>query len=108
MDTAGCGGTSENAGRSSLTRGGPFGGGSSMRSLLRVVVTGILLPVLLEGKRILVTGVLSRQSIAFRCAELAQQEGAEILLTSFGRVRSLTEKTARRLDPVPDILELDI
>jgi enoyl ACP reductase len=64
--------------------------------------------MLLEGKRILVTGVLSRQSIAFRCAELAQQEGAEILLTSFGRVMSLTEKTARRLSPVPDILTLDI
>ncbi len=64
--------------------------------------------MLLEGKKILVTGVLSRQSIAFRCAQLAQQEGAEILLTSFGRIRSLTEKTARRLDPVPDILELDI
>ena len=64
--------------------------------------------MLLEGKKILVTGVLSRQSIAFRCAQLAQQEGAEILLTSFGRVMSLTEKTARRLDPIPDILTLDI
>ncbi|MFN2463656.1 MAG: enoyl-ACP reductase FabI [Candidatus Dormibacteria bacterium] len=64
--------------------------------------------MLLEGKKIVITGVLSRQSIAFRCAQLAQQEGAEIVLTSFGRVRSLTEKTARRLDPVPDILELDI
>jgi enoyl ACP reductase len=64
--------------------------------------------VLLEGKKVVVTGVLSRQSIAFRCAELAQQEGAEIVLTSFGRVMSLTEKTARRLSPVPDILTLDI
>jgi len=64
--------------------------------------------MLLEGKKIVITGVLSRQSIAFRCAQLAQQEGAEIVLTSFGRVRSLTEKTARRLDPVPEILELDI
>ena len=64
--------------------------------------------MLLTGKKIVITGVLSRQSIAFRCAQLAQQEGAEIVLTSFGRVRSLTEKTARRLDPVPDILELDI
>ena len=64
--------------------------------------------MLLEGKKILITGVLSRQSIAFRCAQLAQQEGAEILLTSFGRVRSLTEKTASRLDTMPDILELDI
>ncbi|MEA2646155.1 MAG: meromycolic acid enoyl-[acyl-carrier-protein] reductase, partial [Chloroflexota bacterium] len=64
--------------------------------------------MLLEGKRVLVTGVLSRQSIAFRCAQVAQREGAEVLLTSFGRVMSLTQKTARRLDPVPDVLELDI
>ena len=64
--------------------------------------------MILEGKKILITGVLSRQSIAFRCAQLAQQEGAEILLTSFGRVMSLTEKTARRLSPVPDVLELDV
>ena len=40
--------------------------------------------MLLEGKRIVITGVLSRQSIAYRCAELAQQQGAEIVLTSFG------------------------
>jgi enoyl-[acyl-carrier protein] reductase I len=64
--------------------------------------------VLLEGKRILITGVLSRQSIACRCAEVAQREGAEIVLTSFGRVMSLTQKTARRLSPVPDVLELDV
>ncbi|HEV3231777.1 MAG TPA: enoyl-ACP reductase FabI [Candidatus Dormibacteraeota bacterium] len=64
--------------------------------------------MLLEGKRILVTGVLSRQSIAYRCAELAQQEGAEVILTSFGRVMSLTQKTARRLSPVPEVLELDV
>src|SRR5947209_5347952 len=64
--------------------------------------------MLLEGKRIVITGVLSRQSIAYRCAELAQQQGAEIVLTSFGRVMSLTEKTARRLSPPPDVLELDV
>jgi len=64
--------------------------------------------LLLEGRRILITGVLSRQSIAYHCAQVAQQEGAEILLTSFGRVMSLTEKTAKRLSPVPDVLELDV
>jgi meromycolic acid enoyl-[acyl-carrier-protein] reductase len=64
--------------------------------------------VLLEGKKVLITGVLSRQSIAFRCAEMAQREGAELLLTSFGRVMSLTQKTARRLSPAPDVLELDV
>jgi enoyl-[acyl-carrier protein] reductase I len=64
--------------------------------------------LLLEGKKILVTGVLNRQSIAYRCAEIAQREGAEIILTSFGRIMSLTEKTARRMKPVPEVLELDV
>ena len=64
--------------------------------------------VLLKGKRILVTGVLTRQSIAFAIAREAQSAGAEIILSSFGRVRSITEMSARRLDPVPDILELDV
>ena len=64
--------------------------------------------MLLEDKKVLITGVLSRQSIAFRCAEMAQREGAELLLTSFGRVMSLTQKTARRLSPAPDVIELDV
>ena len=64
--------------------------------------------MLLEGKKVLITGVLSRQSIAYRCAEMAQREGAELLLTSFGRGMSLTQKTARRLSPAPDVLELDV
>ncbi len=64
--------------------------------------------MLLEGKRLLITGVMTRQSIAFAIAEEAQRQGAELVLTSFGRVMSITQMTARRLDPVPDILELDI
>jgi enoyl-[acyl-carrier protein] reductase I len=64
--------------------------------------------VLLEGKKILITGVLSRASLAYEAAAVAQREGAEIVLSSFGRVMSLTEKTARHLDPVPDILTLDV
>jgi enoyl ACP reductase len=64
--------------------------------------------VLLAGKKILVTGVLTPQSIAYPVAELAQAQGAEVLLTSFGRGMSLTERSARRLDPVPDVLELDV
>ena len=64
--------------------------------------------VLLEGKKVLITGVLSKQSIAFRCAEMAQREGADVVLTSFGRIMSITEKTARKLSPVPDVLELDV
>ncbi|HTX30811.1 MAG TPA: enoyl-ACP reductase FabI [Solirubrobacteraceae bacterium] len=62
---------------------------------------------LLSGKRILVTGVVTRSSIAYHVAERAQQLGAEILLTSFGRARRLTERAAAHL-PVPvDVLELD-
>ena len=64
--------------------------------------------MILEGKRLLVTGVVNRQSIAFSIAERAQQQGAEVLLTSFGRVKRMTERAAARLDPVPDVLELDV
>jgi enoyl ACP reductase len=64
--------------------------------------------MLLEGKRLVVTGVLTDRSIAFAVAERARAEGAEIVLTSFGRARRITERTARRLpgDP-PPVLELD-
>ncbi len=65
-------------------------------------------PALLAGKRMVVTGVLTPRSIAFAIAEAAQRAGAEVLLTSFGRAMSLTEKSARRLDPVPDVLEMDV
>jgi meromycolic acid enoyl-[acyl-carrier-protein] reductase len=63
--------------------------------------------MLLEGKRILVTGVLTPQSIAFEVARVAQEQGAEILLTGFGKALSLTERTARRLPTPPDVLEMD-
>jgi enoyl-[acyl-carrier protein] reductase I len=64
--------------------------------------------MLLDGKRILVTGVLNDASIAFSVARRAQEEGAEVLLSSFGRVRSLTERTARRLPTPPTIVDLDV
>ena len=64
--------------------------------------------MILAGKRILVTGVVNRQSIAFSIAERAQQQGAEVLLTSFGRIKRMTERAAARLDPVPDVLDLDV
>jgi len=64
--------------------------------------------MILEGKKLLITGVLTPASIAFAIAELAQREGAEIVLTSFGRAMSLTEKSARRMKPVPDILPMDV
>jgi meromycolic acid enoyl-[acyl-carrier protein] reductase len=63
---------------------------------------------LLEGKKVLITGVLDRRSIAYSAARLAQEQGAEIALSGFGRARSLTERTAKRLDPQPPILELDV
>ena len=64
--------------------------------------------MILDGKRIVITGALTADSIAFHAAERAQQLGAEVVLTSFGRARRLTERAAKRL-PVPaDVLELDV
>src|SRR5918992_1518273 len=63
---------------------------------------------LLEGKRVLVTGVLDRRSIAYSVARLAVEQGAEIALSGFGKARNLTARTAKRLDPEPPILELDV
>ncbi|MGI8686360.1 MAG: enoyl-ACP reductase FabI [Acidimicrobiales bacterium] len=64
--------------------------------------------MLLEGKRLLVTGVLTEASIAFSVARVAQEQGAELVLTSFGRPMKLTERAARRLPRPPDVLELDV
>ena len=64
--------------------------------------------MLLEGKKLLITGVLTPQSIAFAAARSAQEQGAEIVLTSFGRAISLTEKTGKRLPSPPDVLEMDV
>jgi enoyl-[acyl-carrier protein] reductase I len=63
---------------------------------------------ILDGKKILITGVLTDDSIAFHTARQAQLEGAAIILTSFGRALSLTSRTARRLPDPPDVLELDV
>src|SRR6266540_3493108 len=63
--------------------------------------------MLLEGKRLLITGVLTRDSIAYSVAEAAQEQGAELVLTSFGRAMSLTEKSAKRLPQPVDVLEMD-
>jgi meromycolic acid enoyl-[acyl-carrier-protein] reductase len=64
--------------------------------------------VLLDGKKLLITGVLDPRSIAFHVARVAQEQGAEVVLTSFGRARRLTERTASRLPSPPDVLELDV
>jgi enoyl-[acyl-carrier protein] reductase I len=63
---------------------------------------------ILAGRRILVTGVLTPKSIAFSIAQACHAHGAEVVLTSFGRAMSLTQRSAKRLDPAPDVLEMDI
>jgi enoyl-[acyl-carrier protein] reductase I len=62
---------------------------------------------MLAGKRIVITGVVTRTSIAFQVAQRAQELGAEVVLTGFGRARRLTERAAARLPQPVDILELD-
>jgi enoyl-[acyl-carrier protein] reductase I len=62
---------------------------------------------ILAGKRILVTGVLTDSSIAFHVARVAQDEGATVVLTGFGRM-SLVERVAKRLPDPPPVLELDV
>src|SRR5262245_46890400 len=62
---------------------------------------------LLDGKRLLITGVITEQSIAFAVARVAQEQGAQVVLTGFGRM-SLVERVARKLpQPVP-VIELDV
>lgn len=63
---------------------------------------------LLEGKKLLVTGVLVDTSIAFHVARLAQQEGAEVILTAPGRQTRLTSVVARRLPVTAPVVELDV
>jgi enoyl-[acyl-carrier protein] reductase I len=64
--------------------------------------------MLLEGKRVLVTGVLNDASIAFGVARLAQEQGAEVVLSSFGRIMSLTQRTARKLPTEAEVVQLDV
>lgn len=64
--------------------------------------------MLLDGKKLLITGVLMDSSIAFHVAKLAQQEGAEIVLTSFGRTTRITQAIAKRLPTTPEVIELDV
>ena len=62
---------------------------------------------ILNGKRVLVTGVLTDASIGFHVARIAQQEGATVVLTGFGRL-SLVQRIARRLPDPPPVIELDV
>jgi enoyl-[acyl-carrier protein] reductase I len=63
---------------------------------------------LLTGKRLLVTGVLTDASIAFHVARLAQDEGAEVVLSSYGRVLRLTQRISGRLPRTAPVVELDV
>src|ERR671938_83055 len=64
--------------------------------------------MILGGKRLLITGCVTRHSIAWEVARQAQEAGAEVVLTSFGRARRMTERAAARLPDPPDVLELDV
>jgi enoyl ACP reductase len=64
--------------------------------------------VILEGKRLLITGVATKNSIAWSVADHAQRAGAEVVLTGFGRAKRLTDRAAKSLPEPPDVLELDV
>jgi meromycolic acid enoyl-[acyl-carrier-protein] reductase len=63
---------------------------------------------LLAGKRLLVTGVLMESSIAFHVAKIAQEQGARVVLSSFGRATRITQAIARRLPGPAPVIELDV
>lgn len=63
---------------------------------------------LLDGKRILVAGVTMDSSIGFSVAKVAQEQGAEVLISNFGRALSITRRIAKRLPTEPAVLELDV
>ena len=63
---------------------------------------------IMDGKKVLVTGVLTNHSIAFSVADLIQQNGGEVILSSFGRAMSLTERASKKLQTTPAIVELDV
>ena len=64
--------------------------------------------MLLEGKKLLITGVLTDDSIAFSVAKVALEAGAEVLLTNVGKGVRLTERVARKLPSTPDVLQMDV
>ncbi|MGB5953125.1 MAG: enoyl-ACP reductase FabI [Ornithinimicrobium sp.] len=64
--------------------------------------------MLLQDKKLLITGVLKDSSIAYHVARMAQEQGAEVVLTSFGRTMRITETISRRLPQPVNIVELDV
>ncbi|MBA0125786.1 enoyl-ACP reductase FabI [Haloechinothrix sp. YIM 98757] len=65
------------------------------------------MPGLLDGKRLLITGVITDASIAYHVAQVAQEQGAQVVLTGFGRM-SLVERVAKRLPEPAPVVELDV
>ncbi|GAB2481077.1 enoyl-ACP reductase FabI [Luteococcus sediminum] len=63
---------------------------------------------ILEGKSILVTGVTHKTSIAYQVAKIAQEQGATVVISNFGRAMSLTNRVAKSLDPAPAVIELNV
>jgi meromycolic acid enoyl-[acyl-carrier protein] reductase len=63
---------------------------------------------LLAGKRLLITGVLMESSIAFHVARIAQQNGAQVVLSGFGRTLKITQTIAKRLPEAPPVIEVDV
>ena len=63
---------------------------------------------ILDGKRILVAGVTMDSSIGFAVARIAQEQGATVLISNFGRALGITRRIAKRLPSEPPVLELDV
>jgi enoyl-[acyl-carrier protein] reductase I len=63
---------------------------------------------ILDGKRILVAGVTMDSSIGFATARVAQEQGATVLISNFGRALSITKRIAKRLPVEPPVIELDV
>jgi len=61
----------------------------------------------MKGRKLLITGVINQKSIAFEVARQAQEAGAEVVLTGFGRAKRMTDRAAAQLPTPPDVLELD-
>ncbi len=62
----------------------------------------------MESRKLLLTGVVNKHSIAWEVARQAQEAGAEVVLTGFGRARRMTERAAAQLPTPPEVLELDV
>lgn len=62
----------------------------------------------MDGRKLLITGVVNRHSIAFEVARQAQEAGAEVILTGFGRARRMTERAVKNLPQPAEVLELDV